>query len=307
MYRFPGFLLICSLFFFSARAQDTLPRFSAATRGSGKVLISWHNKFQTVTQISIQRSADSLKNFMTLLTVPDPTLPENGIVDNKAAGPNYYYRLFIVLEGGKYIFTPSHQPQSGNIAPTVTAAPPDKDTVDQAVAKAYNRVYFVDPGKNKMTPLIKTPRNIQGRPEIEVEKSVYIRKGDSVIGQVSNGRLRSFRDSVLTRTRDTLVFIDGDTLLIKPFVPKEVYRASQYVFTGKYGNVHIALPEAAKKHYTVKFYDENNKLLFEVAEIKDSALILDKTNFQHAGWYRFELYDGDQLKEKNKLLIPKEF
>ena len=77
--------------------------------------------------------------------------------------------------------------------------------------------------------------------------------------------------------------------------------------SGKLGNIHIALPEAAKKHYTVKFFDENNKLLFELAEIKDPSLILDKTNFHHSGWFRFELYDGDQLKEKNKLFIPKEF
>jgi hypothetical protein len=54
-------------------------------------------------------------------------------------------------------------------------------------------------------------------------------------------------------------------------------------------------------------FDENNKLMFELSEIKDPTLILDKTNFQHAGWFRFELYDGDQLKEKNKLFIPKEF
>ena len=47
--------------------------------------------------------------------------------------------------------------------------------------------------------------------------------------------------------------------------------------------------------------------LFELTEIKDPSLIVDKTNFQHAGWFRFELYDGDQLKEKNKLFIPKEF
>ena len=51
----------------------------------------------------------------------------------------------------------------------------------------------------------------------------------------------------------------------------------------------------------------NNKLMFELSEIKDPTLIVDKTNFQHAGWFRFELYDGDQLKEKNKLFIPKEF
>jgi hypothetical protein len=66
------------------------------------------------------------------------------------------------------------------------------------------------------------------------------------------------------------------------------------------------LPDAAKRHYTVKFFDENNKLLFQLSEIRDPSLLLDKTNFHHAGWFHFELYDGDQLKEKNKFFIPKE-
>jgi hypothetical protein len=316
MYRFPGLSLIGVvgvLFFSSVRAQDTLPRFSATSRGPGKVLINWHNKFTTVTQISIQRSADSLKNFMTLITVPDPTLPENGVVDNKAPGPNYFYRLFIVLENGQYLFTPSRRPllPPGIVAKPaetpVANLPTERDTIDQAIARAYNRVYFIDPGSNKVSPLIKTPRNIQGKPEIEVDRSIFVRKGDTLIGQISNARIRAFRDSVLTRTKDTLVFIDGDTMLIKPFVPKEVYHISPYVYTGKYGNVHISLPDALKKHYSVKFFDEGNKLIFELAEIKDASLILDKTNFLHAGWYRFELYDGEQLKEKNKLLIPKDF
>ena len=57
----------------------------------------------------------------------------------------------------------------------------------------------------------------------------------------------------------------------------------------------------------MKFFDEDDKLLFELSEIRDPDLTLDKTNFRHSGWFRFELYDGDQLKEKNKFFIPKEF
>jgi len=58
---------------------------------------------------------------------------------------------------------------------------------------------------------------------------------------------------------------------------------------------------------TVKFFDDSSKLLFELSAIKTSPLILDKSNFLHAGWFKFELYEDGQLKEKNKLFIPKEF
>lgn len=308
MQRTVGLLLISLLFSAFLQAQDTLPRFTATARGTGKILISWHNRYPVVSQISIQRSSDSLKNFTTLLTVPDPTLPENGAVDSKAPHPNFFYRLFIVLDNGKYLFTASHRPRSatGDSEPVV-----HEDDSEAVVSKVANpRIVFVDPGKNRPATAIKSPSSIHGSPdipEITISATIFIRRGDSLLGQISGKQILSFRDSLINRTRDTLVFIDGDTLLIKPFVPKETYKVSPYVFVGKYGNIHVILPEAGKRHYSVKFFDENNKLLFELSEIKDPALILDKTNFQHAGWFRFELYDADLLKEKNKLFIPKEF
>jgi hypothetical protein len=304
MHKIAGLLFIAVSLTVVLHAQDTLPRFSATARGPGKILISWHNNYPVVTQISIQRSTDSLKNFATLLTVPDPKLPANGAVD-KAPHPNFYYRLFVVLDNGKYLFTPSRRPHSVT-AETTTAAVTDI-TDETLTGTARNRVLVFSPPNNRTRTSINLPSTIHGVPEISISNTVFVRKGDTILGQLSGSAVQSFRDSILRRTKDTLVFIDGDTMLIKPFIAKEVYKTSVYVFTGKLGNIHVALPEAAKRHYSVKFFDENNKLLFELAEIRDPVLIVDKTNFRHAGWFRFELYDGDQLKEKNKFFIPKEF
>lgn len=303
-------LAISFIVFFSlgARAQDTLPKFSVAARGTGKILVSWHNRYPKVTQISIQRSSDSLKNFTTLLTVPDPHLPENGAMDLKATHPNFFYRLFIVLEEGKYLFTAAKKPQTNTgVAPNTTKD--DTDESDAILARTdHQRLLFLDPQNVKGKPQIKSPSSIQGGlREIEVQKTVIIKKGETVLGQIPGYRIRAFRDSLLTKTKDTLIFIDGDSLLIRPFVPKETYRASSFVFTGKYGNIQVALPDAAKKHYAVKFFDEDNKLLFEISAIRAPSLILDKSNFLHAGWFRFELYEDGQLKEKNRFFIPKEF
>jgi hypothetical protein len=309
MQRNVGILLVSLLFSAILKAQDTLPRFTATARGTGKILVSWHNKYPDVTLIGIQRSSDSLRNFTTLLTVPDPTLPENGAVDSKAPYPNFYYRLFIVFNSGQYLFTPSHRPQS-TTGESDAVAREDKAT-EKVLAKAVEpRIVFVDPGGQHQPATIKNPSAAHGTVQVSdvaYSGTIYVRRGDSLIASVTGRQIQSFRDSLLTRTRDTLVFIDGDTLLIKPFVPLEVYKISAYVYTGRLGNIHLSLPEAGKRHYSVRFFDENNKLMFELSEIKDPALILDKTNFHHAGWFRFELYDGDLLKEKNKLFIPKEF
>ena len=301
-----GLLFTCLAIGVALRAQDTLPRFTAVARGPGKILISWRNKYPVVSQISIQRSSDSLKYFTTLITVPDPKLPENGAVDNRADNPNYFYRLFVVLDNGQYFFTHPRRPASV-LGETPAAIAADKADETLSVVPADNRVLYMAPASHREETNIKPPVVIRKLPELSLSNTVFVRKGDSLIGQVSGSRIQSYRDSILRRTKDTLVFVDGDTILIRPFVAKEVYRSSTYVYAGKYGNIHVMLPGAAQKHFAVKFFDENKRLLFELSEIRDPALIVDKTNFQHSGWFYFELYDGDQLKEKNKFFIPKEF
>ncbi|HMH23332.1 MAG TPA: hypothetical protein VK563_16215 [Puia sp.] len=307
------YLLTLLTFSSVAGAQDTLPRFSVMARGPGKILISWHNNFATVTQISIQRSVDSLKNFTTLLTVPDPRLPQNGVTDSKAPHPNFFYRLFIVLENGNYLFSKSQRPHAD-----IAAVKPEQDDIDTDtdinLSKTdRQRIRFVQENSaiaqdnRQGKPQVNSPSRIRERPRLEIDKPIFVKRGDSVIGELPGNKIRAFRDSLLAKTRDTLVFVDGDTLTIKPFVAKEVYKASPWVFTGKYGNIHVSLPDAAARHYGVKFFDENNKLMFELSAIRDPTLILDKSNFLHSGWFRFELYDGEKLKEKNKLFIPKDF
>jgi len=302
MYRTVGALFIGIFLTVVLRAQDTLPRFTATARGPGKILISWRNKYPVVSQISIQRSTDSLSNFTTLLTVPDPRLPENGAVDIKAPHPNFYYRLFIVLDNGNYLFTHSQRPHSNT---GETAAATAADNADNTITRSLDtRVLFISPADSRTRSNLKLPSTIHGSPGLAITNSILVRKGDTLLGRLPGMAIQAFRDSVLRHSKDTIVYIDGDTLLIKPFVPKEVYKISASVFTGKYGNIHIVLPEAPRRHYAIKFFDEPGKLLFELSEIKDPSLILDKTNFHHSGWFHFELYDGDQLKEKNKFFIP---
>lgn len=95
---------------------------------------------------------------------------------------------------------------------------------------------------------------------------------------------------------------------IKPVVPKKPdFIPSFYVYTNKDGYVFINLPDADKKKYHIKFYEDDDSFLFEIKSIRETALTLDKANFMHAGWFRFELYNDDKLVEKNKFYLAKEF
>ena len=81
---------------------------------------------------------------------------------------------------------------------------------------------------------------------------------------------------------------------------------SQRVFTGKDNNIIIHLPEAGEKKYSIKFYDENEKFLFELTKLNEEYLIMEKVNFYHTGWFRFEVYENGVLIEDNKFRIEKD-
>lgn len=302
MVRLLVFVLILLSFSSFSVAQDTLPAFTATTRGNNKVVISWNNKYAFVSQINIQRSYDSTRNFKTILSVPDPKVPQNGFVDSKAPTPFMFYRLFIVLDSGKYLFTRSKR------------AFWDTARIVRQNALQNNRRVIVSDNlseneaekiRNKLTN--GKTEDLKPPTEPEPEKIFIVIRRDSIVMHFPESNFRHFRDSMVNTTKDTLVFRTADTIMVKPFIPKVIYKPSQYVFTEKGGNVMIALPEALKKRYSIKFYEDDNTELFEITQVKEPVLTLDKANFLHAGWFRFELFEDGKLKEKHRFYIPKEF
>ncbi|HEY4936936.1 MAG TPA: hypothetical protein VII44_10165 [Puia sp.] len=342
--------LFFALFLFSvfilpyAKAQDTLPSFTASLKSNGKVLISWRNIYPATNQISIQRSSDSIRNFTTLITVPDPRIPENGFVDSKANGTKMYYRIFILFPNSKYMFTKSRRAVLERAEQLMVALKPavknkpktsiqtgqpiqmevkkTGDTAKMAVVipaeEEYlilpkidnSRIYYLMENSNLKKPSVNNPGKIKS-PNIEVEKILVVKRRDSVIMLLEGNQVRRFSDSLIKQTKDTLLFVNSDTLQINPYIevyiePKEVYKISSFVFTAKDGNVTISLSDYNHKNYFVAFYETDNTPVLEVKDIKYPVLTIDKTNFGHSGWFRFELYENGKLKEKNKLLIPRE-
>ncbi|WP_276501554.1 hypothetical protein [Terrimonas pollutisoli] len=231
------FLYIISLAAAQGLAQDTLPKFSVKNVGNNRIVIGWVNTFETVRQISIQRSFDSTRNFKTILTVADPTLPENGFADTKANHDQMFYRLYIMLDKGAYLFSDSKRPV--------------KDTVVK-------------------------------------------------------------KDAAVKTDLPGLAVIISDSVVIGPVAannrPKtDMFIPSKRVFTYKDGYVRVLLPDEDEKKYSIKFFTQENELLFELKEVKEKDFKIDKANFYHAGWFKFELYQDGELLEKNKFYIPKEF
>ncbi|MEO7583979.1 MAG: hypothetical protein ABIS74_13395 [Ferruginibacter sp.] len=89
-------------------------------------------------------------------------------------------------------------------------------------------------------------------------------------------------------------------LALNGFVP------SKFVFTGKDNNVIINLFNAQSQKFSIKFFDEHDNPVFELRSIKEPYLILEKVNFLHSGWFKYNLYNSEILLEKYKFYIPKD-
>ena len=81
---------------------------------------------------------------------------------------------------------------------------------------------------------------------------------------------------------------------------------SKLIYTGRDNNVVIALPDAPRKKYLIKFFEENGAFIFELNKISEPYLTLDKVNFLHAGIFDFEIYENGVLIEKHKVYVPKD-
>jgi hypothetical protein len=293
--------VLCLLFaisFLQGIAQQQLPDFSVSNKGKNRIIVSWTNPYgEGIHQISIQRSFDSLKNFKTVMTLPDPTVPQNGYSDMKAENDHMFYRLFLLFDSGRYQFSRSHRPILDLSSPTVEQT---ADTQSVVIIKPV-------PEKQPVAPPVTAEKPKPVPKPVIPEKMLILKKRDTILGEISAKYVKRFKDSINLKTKDTFSLAGPDTILIKVFVPREIYKPSKYVFTEKDGNVRVLLSDATTKHYSIKFFEEDNTPLFEIKKIPESPLVLDKTNFLHAGWYRFELYADGQLKEKHRLFIPKDF
>jgi hypothetical protein len=260
--------------------QDTLPRFSLTERGD-RVTISWTNPYQTLIQLNVQRSYDSLRNFSTVFSAPSPELPQNGYTDVKPAINKIYYRIFYVLQGGSYFFSKSQRAGTATAATGVVS----KDLV--------NSRDLVNSNIDKLIP--------------GDQRVITVKIKDVIFKQLSVNAFRNFRDSILHLTRDTLYSINDSLVGLNPYLMREAFKPSQYIYVSRDGYINVSLPAINERKYSLKFFEEDGTSLFEIHNVKESPLVLDKASFIHSGWFVFELYEDNKLKEKNKFYVPKDF
>lgn len=267
-----------------AKAQDTLPKFTVEDKGAGRIVVSWSNPYSNLIQLAVQRSYDSLKKFSSVFSATSPELPLNGFSDKIVPGLKVYYRIFYVMQGGTYYFTQSMRPGTNT-----------------AVVYDSRRDKINDSLENELKTAVKPAPN-----EPVKEEPIYVKTRDRVLSLMPF-EFKAYRDSILTQTYDTLLQTASDTVVVQPYSPPFVQRSSEYVFTDRDGFIVVKLPNAGSKKYEVVFYEEDDTVVLELGNIKETQLTIDKTNFYHGGWYKFELRENGHVKERNKIFLPTDF
>jgi hypothetical protein len=78
---------------------------------------------------------------------------------------------------------------------------------------------------------------------------------------------------------------------------------SDIVGRNKNGDVIISVPAGLQGRYRIRFFGGDKGLLFEIRQIQDPVLIVEKYNFGHAGMFQYELYRDNSLVERNNFRI----
>ena len=195
------FLAVTGLFFCCSTvyAQAVLPEFSVKNNNE-KISVSWQNKYtKLVKGITVQRSFDSIKNFTSITTVPDPKVLVTGFADINVPYTKMFYRLFIVFDSGVYIFTPSQKPEldSGfNLAKAIKKITDENRAQNQKSVKATKAVQEKDmvPENNSDSQTVTTATEILPKKEVIIYPSqlIYTAKDNNIVINLPDFELNKY-------------------------------------------------------------------------------------------------------------------
>ncbi|MCA6490343.1 MAG: hypothetical protein IM551_09995 [Chitinophagaceae bacterium] len=86
-----------------------------------------------------------------------------------------------------------------------------------------------------------------------------------------------------------------------------IYKRNQFLFklSDKKGYVNLRLAHPKFYRYIVRFYESTGKLAFEIIAPKEDWLILEKSNFIHAGTFDYEVWQDGTLHDKGRITLQR--
>ncbi|MEP7236534.1 MAG: hypothetical protein ABI685_01670 [Ferruginibacter sp.] len=265
-------LLILGITFSTGRlyAQATLPDFTLKNT-NGEISVFWLNQYpKQVNGISVQRSYDSTKNFTSIASVFNPQNTVNGFTDMNPPYNKMYYRLFIGFDTGVFILTESKRPEVNS--------------------------------KIDYTALIIEINTLYEKNILLQEQKLKAKKAAALA--LAAKQPVAGKGKAVTKAKTKA---PPPVEVVEPEIIDEIITyPSKRVFTDNDNNIVIKLPNIKKTNYRIKFYTEDYKPLFELNNLLDDSMVVEKVNFTHAGWFMFEIFRNGLLFEENKFYISKD-
>ncbi len=274
------FVFLLLLRVFSAAAQPTLPEV-AGSADKGVVILSWVCQYDKVKSIAVMRSLDSTKINQNIGFVKMVDKGLQAFADAHPEAGRNFYKLIIQFKSG---LSWSSNRVGVNVDKTMLEQSKHTLPVNDSLQ------HFVI--TEEMTDIGKTNSSVPAQP---VKSGSVSPSGDTArkhkvlisfefdTSAVNEQALAANANRIAPpRKKITVAFDDQGSSVPVAVVSKLIFTEPET------GHVRMNLPEdILSHHYSVKFYNERNIMIFEVPKISLPKIIIDKRNFQKRGIYKF--------------------
>lgn len=270
MFKYIFIFSILSFITIQCFSQEPLPDFSIKKGTQNQKVISWRNNYgDMLIVLNIQRSNDSVRNFRTIYSEPNPSLAVNAFTDMKPVAGMDYYRIYYQMKNGSYYFSKAKRVASGFISDGL-----------------YSHL-------NAQRVIIK------GDEDRTVTISDFHKIADSVLLNTSDS-LFYFSDSTVNYKKFNAIAAIGSTSTNN----NSLIPVSNYLFLSPDGNVVIRLADNKAYNYSMVIYQpDGNTVLYKIDRFPGPEITLSKSSFLHSGFYPYELFEDGKLKERSRFQI----
>ncbi|MCB0700416.1 MAG: hypothetical protein H6551_12235 [Chitinophagales bacterium] len=274
-------------------AQPALPDIVGATN-KGINVLSWSCQYSGLKSIAVQRSSDSVVNFVTIGYVKDLKQGVQAYIDGHPNPGDNWYRLNIAFSSDLTWYSNRIKIYNDSASLLEKGVIPPNDSLQRYAST------------------IKIESN-------DVVASTFDPKTDATPVYTGN---RANADNTRVNTARTPVRSTNATVssttpsqpkpTIKLDIPMDQnsnqigYMKSQYVFTNPFtGHVTLELPQNTRSTYAIRFYEKGNERtpILDVPRIRQKQVIIDKRNFGKKGIYKFILFEGTDKMEEGYITI----
>jgi len=285
-----------------------LPAMQIVT-GHAKNILSWTSQYDGIKSIAIQRSSDSIINFVTIGVLATPKKGIQTYTDLRPLIGKNSYRLSILFAGDVVWFS--------NIYKVIMDS--------EVVAKSIEEVIKLDTTIAISTPVnvpaVNQPIDFYFTPSVSADTNPYSGHINTNLEDTLSKKYavdwfsntyKAFMDTeVIAKSIEEVVKLDTTIAISKPVNVPAVKQSTDFYFTPSVriytnpysGHININLEDALSKKYSIRFFDSAKNEILRVSRIIKTKLILDKNNFNAKGTYSFQLFDGSMIDETGYITV----